>query len=191
MSIQFYSTNLGLSPVPEFPQSQHPQVWADLLRIRNAIKVLQGALDSYTGSQPPQIAAWASIGATAVQLAKLTPVYVITSETIGYGNVVALYNVSGTLTARKADATDATKPVRAICVTAGGVSSGTYGQFVLLGAPAVFTGLTPGSTYYLSTTPGLLTAIAPATVGNIVQVVGFALDSHTLWFNPSMTWLTI
>lgn len=43
-----------------------------------------------------------------------------------------------------------------------------------------FAGLVPGDTYYLSTTPGILTNVPPSTPGEIVQEVGFARNATTL-----------
>jgi hypothetical protein len=48
------------------------------------------------------------------------------------------------------------------------------------GELAGFVGLIPGDTYYLSTTPGVLTNVPPSTPGEIVQEVGFARNATTL-----------
>lgn len=47
-----------------------------------------------------------------------------------------------------------------------------------------FSGLTPGSRYYLDTTPGAITLTPPSTAGNVVQCVGKALSATELWFAP-------
>ena len=44
-----YNTNLGLSALPEIDQKKDPEIYAELLRIRNALKVLQGAIDILSG----------------------------------------------------------------------------------------------------------------------------------------------
>ncbi len=49
-------------------------------------------------------------------------------------------------------------------------------------------GLTPGATYYLSTTPGALaasSAVSTYGAGNVVMAVGKALSSTELLFSPS------
>jgi len=49
------------------------------------------------------------------------------------------------------------------------------------GECALFSGLTPQATYYLSdTTPGGITTTAPTAQGSIVQEVGFARNATTL-----------
>lgn len=44
----------------------------------------------------------------------------------------------------------------------------------------VLAGLTPGATYYLTATPGVISTVAPTVSGNIVQKVGFARNATTL-----------
>jgi len=83
-----------------------------------------------------------------------------------------------------ADATDDTKPVdgyveTAIAEDASGTVIVGHGQ-VLNG----FTGLNPGSDYYLSETPGTITLTPPAAAGNLVQYVGKALTATTLLYVP-------
>lgn len=47
---QSFSTNTGLSALPEYDQSKDPAVYAELLRIRNAFQVLQAAIDGLGGA---------------------------------------------------------------------------------------------------------------------------------------------
>ena len=47
------------------------------------------------------------------------------------------------------------------------------------GEPAIFSSLTPGSIYYLSTV-GTITATAPTTPGEVVQRIGVAVNATTL-----------
>jgi hypothetical protein len=59
------------------------------------------------------------------------------------------------------------------------VSSPTACVVQYYGEIAGFVGLTPGATYFLSTTPGGITTSAPALPG-IVQELGFAKSATTL-----------
>lgn len=43
-----------------------------------------------------------------------------------------------------------------------------------------FIGLTPGATYFISTTPGLIVTPPPSGTGTVVQRVGFARNANTL-----------
>jgi predicted RecA/RadA family phage recombinase len=183
-----YSTNLGLSILPEIDQAQYPGIYLECFRLRNALRILQSTLDTYTGALSEDSKYWDQVQPTSSsRVQNISKVYAITSESINPGNVVNFYSNSGVLTARKANATDITKPARAYCSSPSAVSSGAYGEFVLLGMCPYITGLTPGAPYYLSATAGLITATAPSGSGNAVQPIGYAINSSNLWFNPSLT----
>ena len=47
MAAKSYSTNTGLSALPEVSQKEYPTIWADLMRVRNAIDTLALALDAH------------------------------------------------------------------------------------------------------------------------------------------------
>ncbi|MGZ3773043.1 MAG: hypothetical protein ACXVCY_04655 [Pseudobdellovibrionaceae bacterium] len=49
-----------------------------------------------------------------------------------------------------------------------------------------FTGLTPGATYYLSSTLGALTTVPPTSAGEVVYKIGVALTSTVLKFEPKV-----
>lgn len=181
------SFNLGLSDLPEVNQKKYPDLYGEFLRLHNAIKLVQGGLDIYTGALQEDPQYWASTGPKASsRVQNISRVYALATENIGLSQVVHFQSSGATLTAHRADATDATKLCRAFCSTSGGVLSGAAGEFILLGVNPYFTGLTPGKPYYLHTTPGEINAIAPAGVGNVVQPVGFALSPTDLWFIPSL-----
>lgn len=51
---------------------------------------------------------------------------------------------------------------------------------------------TSGDNIYISnSTPGLLTNIVPSNSGDIVQLIGIALNSNLILFDPDKTWLII
>lgn len=180
---QQYSTNLGLSQLPEVNEREDAQVYAELLRMRNALKVLQSAIDLYTGALGETDSAyWNQTPAYSYfRLHNITRIYRKATETIPAGHVVNFYNSAGELVARNANATDATKPVRAYAPKE--VLSGEFGEFVCMGLmPAV--GLTPGSIYYLAASSGGYTATAPSTAGNLKQELGWAYSDTILIFNP-------
>jgi len=52
--------------------------------------------------------------------------------------------------------------------------------------------LSPGKEVYLrNTTPGLLTTTKPINPDDLVQVIGVAINSNTLLFDPDKTWLRL
>jgi len=187
-----FSTNLGLSVQPEIPQQKYPEIYQEFFRIRNALKILQSALDTYTGALSEDPAYWNQT--TASQFARLqniSKVYAQATEDLSLGQYVQIYDVAGVRSARKANATDTTKPCRAYCSVVGGVLAGNYGEFILAGVHPYNAGLTAGVTYYLATTSGLITSVAPATSGNIQQPVGFGLDANNMWFMPTLNWAVV
>jgi hypothetical protein len=50
---------------------------------------------------------------------------------------------------------------------------------------------TTGAILYISTTGGAIAAITSSNSGDIVRIVGFALSSDEIFFDPSQDWITI
>lgn len=96
-------------------------------------------------------------------------------------DVVYIHLVTATLTADKADATDATKRAQGYVkeVVEAGANVTVYLDGELPGS-----GLTPGAKYYLTTTPGTVSATAPTGSGNMVQCVGEAVGESEIKFDP-------
>lgn len=174
-----YSTNLGLSIIPEADESANPALYLESMKLRGAISILQGALDNLTGAIGEDPSAWASVTADAwMRLQNLSRVYVKATEAIALGAVVNFYNNGGTLAARNANAAT---PQYARAYSTGAVAANAVGEFQCMGAVTI-TGLTPGQTYYLSNTPGIISS----AVGTNTQVVGYALTSTKLMFLPTI-----
>lgn len=77
-----------------------------------------------------------------------------------------------------------------------GIATGAAGidanlQVLSFGTIEGMSGLTTGSIYYLSTTPGVITTTPPSSTGDIVRVVGYALSATVLWFSPSPNFIEI
>lgn len=93
------------------------------------------------------------------------------SENLTAGDFVNLYDNAGTVNVRKADATNNSKPAHGF-VLAGVTSPANATVYLISGTNTGVTGLTLGVDYFLSTTPGGVTATAPSASGNIVQFLG-------------------
>lgn len=50
---------------------------------------------------------------------------------------------------------------------------------------------TKGQIIYLSTTTGEITTTQPNNTGEIVQILGYAVDTDIIYFNPNYMWITI
>lgn len=182
MTTGSYSTNLGVSATPEIPQDKYPEIYIDNLKLRNALKTLQSVMDIYTGALGEDPAFWAnqSNPTSWYRIQNLTRIYALASETIVAGAIVNFWSNAGVLNVRNANASAAGKPAHAFCSTA--ITAGSYGEFIREGACFLIGSLTPGTTYYLSNTAGLIAAGA----GTIPQKIGFALNSSTLIFRPDL-----
>ena len=99
------------------------------------------------------------------------------SETLAANDLVNVYDNGGTLSVRKASATDATKPADGFVDA--GCSAASVAKVFQRGAIAG-SGLTSGAVYYLSTTGGAVTTTAPAVTGNVVQQIGKAISATQL-----------
>lgn len=158
VSSKTFKTDLGLA---ETPETTDPKLAYELTKLYNAIKALALALDTYSGS----------------------PIFTVeATETIAGAALVDLYDVGGVLKARNANAALHTKPCKAFAPA--GIASGSVGHVILRGFISI-SGVTPGKIYYTSpSTPGEITATKPAGGANLIQVIGFGLDTTTIFFNP-------
>lgn len=107
-----------------------------------------------------------------------------TSEALAAGALVNIADVSGTPTARNANATDATKPATGFVLAAVTQPANATVYFpgqIVTGV----SGLTIGAPVFLSAaTPGAVTSTAPSAAGNLVQQVGYALSATSFVFQP-------
>ena len=106
------------------------------------------------------------------------------SENLAAGDLVNLWNDSGTLKARKADATTSGKQADGFVLAA--VTSPANATVYHDGTNSQVTGLTPGK-QWLSTTPGKSSNVRPTSTGNIQQPVGTAISATSLTFNVGET----
>jgi hypothetical protein len=76
------------------------------------------------------------------------------------------------------------------------INNGSDGTAILLGVQNVgvqngFTGLTAGGICYVSTTAGDITQTAPSGSGDIVRIVGHAISTTEIFFNPSVDYAEV
>lgn len=112
-----------------------------------------------------------------------TTVTLTASESLAAGALVSIWDNSGTANVRNANATDATKTPDGF-VLASVASSGTATVYIGVQTITGLTSLTPGTVYFLSTTGGAITATAPSTSGNWLQIVGKSLSATTFLYEP-------
>jgi hypothetical protein len=105
------------------------------------------------------------------------------SENLSAGNIVNVWNDSGTAKVRKADGSDAGK--FAVGFVLSSVNLGENATVYFEGTITGLTSLTPGDIYWLSdTTPGGTTNTAVITSGSILQPIGYAVSATEISFEP-------
>jgi len=105
----------------------------------------------------------------------------VATEALAANDVVNIYDDTGTLSCRKADASDGTKKAHGFVKASVemGANATIYTDGFLPGV-----GLTKGSLYFLSETSGLITSTPPTTAGAIVQAIGAAISATAIKFDP-------
>jgi hypothetical protein len=101
------------------------------------------------------------------------------TEALNAGDFVNLYDNAGTISARKADNTNNTKPANGFVKVA--VASGANAVVYTEGDNDVLTGLAVGTKYFLGTTGGKTTTI-PTASGTIIQNLGVVKSPTTIRF---------
>lgn len=101
----------------------------------------------------------------------------VASEALAAGDLVNVWNSSGSFRVRKADATAAGKEAHGFVLAA--VLNAGNATVYFEGSNTQVTGLTAGI-QYLSTIAGVASATAPSGSGNVVQRVGVAVAATTL-----------
>ena len=110
-------------------------------------------------------------------------VSMVTSEDLAAGDLVNIYDATAVPTARKANATDATKPVVGFVLAA--TTSPAAALIYMEGPITGLSALTAGTRMYLSAaSSGALTPTPPTGTGMIVQFVGRAVNATTVNFEP-------
>lgn len=108
---------------------------------------------------------------------------IVASEAITAPALVNVFDDSGTMKIRYADASATQASRRAVGFVRASVALGASATMYFEGRLTGLTGLTPGAPVFLSgTTPGGAVSVAPTTSGHAVQPVGTALSATTLDF---------
>jgi hypothetical protein len=86
---------------------------------------------------------------------------------------------------------DATATARAVAIAAEDITGGNPGRYLLRGFiqdVGTFAGAyVAGDVVYTNDTAGPPTNTAPTDPGDFVQVIGWAVDANTLYFDPGST----
>jgi len=105
------------------------------------------------------------------------------SEALAAGDIVNIWNDAGTAKVRKASASNISTKASGFVLAA--YSALATATVYLEGTNDQLSGLTPGSTYFLSEASGSITLTAVVTSGAIVQQVGRSHSANKLSFEAS------
>lgn len=116
-----------------------------------------------------------------------------TESTIAAGNVCYITgDDSGTPTIELADAdAEATSSGMIVLTSEGIADSGDTGEAIVIGKLSGLSGMTAGAKQYISTTDGGFTETAPSGSGDVVRIIGYALTTTAMFFNPSQNYTVI
>jgi hypothetical protein len=163
------------------------------------------------GTQGPEGVGVATGGSTGQHLAKVSgtnfdtewtnnlqrpSVLMTVTNSTGSGMVKGdLVYVSGTdagvPTVALADADDASTASGMLLLVVESIAAAASGRALVFGYVSGLAGLVAGTTYYVSTSAGDITATAPIGPGDIVRVTGYALSGTEFFFLPDGTWVQL
>lgn len=116
-----------------------------------------------------------------------------TGSDLAKGDVVMIVgDTSGTPQVDWAQADTETNCNKMIVMAAEAISNDSTGLGTIYGVVDGFTGKTPGAIQYLDPdTAGLATETIPSTSGDLVRILGYAISTTEVFFNPDGTYLEI
>lgn len=109
------------------------------------------------------------------------------AESLSAGDLCYM-NGSGEMA--KADADSEATCDTLLAISLDSPSASATGTFLLFGRYTT-SGLTAGANYYASTTAGAITSTAPSGTGDIVRIIGTAISTTVLFFNPDRTFVEV
>lgn len=173
--------------LPQTAQGMPKEIQPYFQEVYDAIYQLQLAFVNFVGVAPQPQSIWDELTASQTIFAQnANRAYLQAIEPIGAGAIVNILNSGGAAKVQNANATNNTKPADGFCNVAAGVGIGDFLEVIMFsGLCTLFSGLTPGQRYFLSTVSGSIQLAAPVAAGNIEQFVGIAMDANSLFFHSA------
>jgi hypothetical protein len=171
--------------LPQTAQGMPRDLQPHFQDLYDAIYQLQLAFVNYAGVAAQPRSVWSQIKASSTVLAQNGHrTYLQATETILTGAMVNVFLSGGAAKVQNAGATTGAKPCHGYCNVVGGGIAGNFLEIIMFeGLCTLFSGLTPGTEYFLSTVPGSIQTAKPVAAGNIEQFLGVALDANSFFFN--------
>lgn len=171
-----------ITGLPNLPADGLPkELWPEFLTIYRAIQNLLEGVTRWTGIDGPDELERAEMqGYEFLLEQQMASWYPVATVPIARGQLVC---VNGANTCGLASA--AAMATNAIGVADETVGAGQKVKVITQGLVDSITGMVPGTLYYTGVTPGAIQNLPPITPGQIVQGMGWALDSTHLLLRPS------
>jgi len=173
--------NLG---IPEMPQGVPDDLFSQFRLVYQAFQNLQRGIEDYSGRsfyypQPDQLI---PSFAQSIQSQFQNVIYAPANQALVANKLAALINSSGVLKVDYASASSKITQARGVIIsdTAAGEMCPI---FLSRGYLTGYIGLTVAAQYFLATTPGGITSVAPSSPGTIIQDIGFALSPTELYID--------
>lgn len=112
----------------------------------------------------------------------------VQENNIGFGCCLAIDSTSGQLIEACADSTSSIVPCRFLAVESGTGNKQVMMKGFIRNNSWSFNS---GDMIYLSTISGELTNVRSINSGNVDQMLGYALNSNTIYFDPDKTYITL
>ena len=176
---------LGL---PSLPNDNLPtELYNELLVIYKAIRNAVEGVTRLTGVDPPDESEWAaSYPINTILTGNTTRIYPVAFESIAAGQTISIMSDGGLPKVRLASANSAATMAHGIANTAAAPGQVLEMQWLRSFVYAIG-GMTVGTLYYLSTTPGAIQNLPPVVAGTIQQPIGVAIGPSSLLMDISLS----
>ena len=179
--MNYTNSPLELS-LPRVPQVSDVGAYKELLYLYNALQAFHGQLSGILGIAGLSSDKLSQLGIPYnLRLGLMNVVAVKVESTVAVGELVNLYEYPGEVRGRLASNAAATRqPAHAVALDSGAAAD--YIR-VGLGGNLLIGAYTPGQYFYLGPSGDFVTS-STLVVGEVSQLVGFAVDSEHLVFSP-------
>jgi len=175
---------LGLPNLPA--DTIDPKFWSEFLTVYRAIQNLLAGISEFGGIDAPDATEIGSMDPTKYLLGNnISRWYPIAEVNITRGQTVRATNVAGANRCNLANAGTGRVFGPAIGVANETKAAGQRIEILVGGMTDAIGGMTPGTLYYLSTTPGAIQNLPPVAAGQLVQPIGWAMTTTQMFLSPS------
>lgn len=173
-----YNSRIAVS-IGEVANPSDTKLTPDFQLMYNAVHQLRRAIEAYAGITIYAATEQPSIAETLV-VGNPSRVFLVAGEALVANQIVSI-DAAGTVF--KANATSGAVRTSHGFVTKS-YAAGAIVEVTLFGAHFGIAGLTPGTWYYQSATPGVISNGISGPAGTLKQTVGYAISATVLMFIP-------